>query len=965
MSELRKTGIDVLGDIPWGSHFCNFYETKQDLLDTLVPYFKAGLESKEFCLWVVSNSELITVEEARDALKQAVPDLDGHLSDGDIEIVNRLDWYLEENVFNLERMTREWDAKLKRALVLGYDGMRVSGDTFWLEGKDWKDFYDYENQLNDFITELPMTVLCTYPLAKSEAFDILDVVHAHQFAIARRQGEWEVIETTELIQAKAEIKKLNEELERRVAERTQELTLANEKLKYEIAEPRKAEVLIIKEKELSNEIIDSIPGVSVLLDEDLKFIRWNKHFEVISGYNAEEIPLLHALNDFYDEEDKKKKVEILQQIYTKGMSTYELGVRMKDGRKVSFYFNSRLINYGGKRCIICTGVDITERKKFEEDLQRSESRYRTLIEQASDAIIITDECGHLIEVNKSFCKMVGYAEKELIGIDITTLIDPEHLKTDPLRFDLLLEGKSLFGERLMKKRDGTVFPIEVHAKMLSDKRILAIVRDITDRRQAEDALRRSEDRIRLIIDTIPTMAWSLQPDGTVDFVNQRWLDYTGEGEIERRTRIIHPEDLSRVMEKWLVNKTAGKAFDNEIRLRRADGEYHWFLVRTAPLRDEQGNLVKWYGVSIDIEDSKRAEDELHLAYQRLSFQVENTPLAIIEFDKDLFIKRWSKRAEEIFGWKESEALGKNVYDPHFPIIYKEDIPAVNKINEQLMKGMVNRNLSLNRNNTRDGNVIYSEWYNSVLRDEHGNMITILSLVHDVTERKKAEEELQQMNEELHSLSSHLQNVREEERIQIARNIHDDLGQQLTGLKMDVNWLNKKLGVKDEIVKQKMISMLELIDETLKSVRRISSDLRPSILDDFGLIAALEWHSEEVAKRSEIKVNFSTDIPEPDIPVTLATGIFRIYQELLTNALRHANAHVITSSLRLKDNHLMLTVKDDGQGMDPEITGTKTLGLIGIKERTFALGGKYDLKSERGKGTGVQVSIPYENNLNKP
>jgi signal transduction histidine kinase len=248
---------------------------------------------------------------------------------------------------------------------------------------------------------------------------------------------------------------------------------------------------------------------------------------------------------------------------------------------------------------------------------------------------------------------------------------------------------------------------------------------------------------------------------------------------------------------------------------------------------------------------------------------------------------------------------------------------VNKINEQLMKGMVNRNLSLNRNNTRDGNVIYSEWYNSVLRDEHGNMITILSLVHDVTERKKAEEELQQMNEELHSLSSHLQNVREEERIQIARNIHDDLGQQLTGLKMDVNWLNKKLGVKDEIVKQKMISMLELIDETLKSVRRISSDLRPSILDDFGLIAALEWHSEEVAKRSEIKVNFSTDIPEPDIPVTLATGIFRIYQELLTNALRHANAHVITSSLRLKDNHLMLTVKDDGQGMDPEITGTNT------------------------------------------
>jgi PAS domain S-box-containing protein len=124
------------------------------------------------------------------------------------------------------------------------------------------------------------------------------------------------------------------------------------------------------------------------------------------------------------------------------------------------------------------------------------------------------------------------------------------------------------------------------------------------------------------------------------------------------------------------------------------------------------------------------------------YQVENTPLAVIELDKDLFIKRWSKRTEEIFGWKTSEALGKNVYDPDFPIIYTEDMPAVDKINEELTKGIVNRNLSLNRNYTKDGNIIYCEWYNSVLRDEQGNVITILSLVHDVTERKKAEEQLE-------------------------------------------------------------------------------------------------------------------------------------------------------------------------------------------------------------------------------
>src|SRR6478672_9946847 len=193
MSKIRESGIDVLGEISWGTHFCCFYETKQDLLDMLVPYFKTGLENNEYCLWVVSNSELMTVEEAKAALKQAVPDLDRHLADEHIEILNGHDWYLKENVFNLERVTSAWDARLKRALDRAYDGLRVSGDTFWLAEKDWKDFYAYENQLNDSITGRPMTVLCTYPLAKSGTAEVLDVVQTHQFAIARRQGEWKVI----------------------------------------------------------------------------------------------------------------------------------------------------------------------------------------------------------------------------------------------------------------------------------------------------------------------------------------------------------------------------------------------------------------------------------------------------------------------------------------------------------------------------------------------------------------------------------------------------------------------------------------------------------------------------------------------------------------------------------------------------------------------------------------------------
>jgi signal transduction histidine kinase len=214
---LRKTGISVVGDVPWGSHFCHFYETKQDLLDTLVPYFKAGLESKEFCLWVVTDP--LAEEEARRALRKAVPDLDEHLLNKDIEIFDDREWYLTENVFSLERVTRAWYQKLEQALARGYGGLRVSGDTFWLRENDRKDFCDYEKQLNDSITDQRMTLLCTYPMAKSGAAEILDVVKAHQFAIARRRGEWEVIQSPEPIQAKAEIRRLNEELQR-VPDRT-------------------------------------------------------------------------------------------------------------------------------------------------------------------------------------------------------------------------------------------------------------------------------------------------------------------------------------------------------------------------------------------------------------------------------------------------------------------------------------------------------------------------------------------------------------------------------------------------------------------------------------------------------------------------------------------------------------------------------------------------------------------------
>ena len=195
-SELRKTGISVIGDVRWGTHFCYFYETKQDLLDTLVPYFKAGLENKEFCLWVVSPP--LTVEEAKRALGQAVPDLDRHLAEGGLEIHGHDEWYLHNGRCDPQRVLQAWREKLNQALAKGYAGLRASGDGGWIQNDDWMVFREYEKELDALIADQRRIILCTYPLTTSPGDQVFDVARIHQVAVARRHGSWEMVETPEI-----------------------------------------------------------------------------------------------------------------------------------------------------------------------------------------------------------------------------------------------------------------------------------------------------------------------------------------------------------------------------------------------------------------------------------------------------------------------------------------------------------------------------------------------------------------------------------------------------------------------------------------------------------------------------------------------------------------------------------------------------------------------------------------------
>jgi len=195
----RKTGIDAVGAVPWGTHLCCFYDTKQDLIDILVPYFKAGLENNESCIWVTSKTP--DVKEAEKAMRKAVPDFAQYLERGQIEIIPHTDWYLKDGVFNQQRVLSAWIDKLNRALATGYDGMRVTGNTSWLEKRDWEKFTDYEEEVNNVIGKYRMLAICTYSLGSCGASEILDVASKHQSALIKQAGDWVLTRSSERKQA--------------------------------------------------------------------------------------------------------------------------------------------------------------------------------------------------------------------------------------------------------------------------------------------------------------------------------------------------------------------------------------------------------------------------------------------------------------------------------------------------------------------------------------------------------------------------------------------------------------------------------------------------------------------------------------------------------------------------------------------------------------------------------------------
>jgi PAS domain S-box-containing protein len=497
-------------------------------------------------------------------------------------------------------------------------------------------------------------------------------------------------------------------------------------------------------------------------------------------------------------------------------------------------------------------------------------------------------------------------------------------------------------------------------------------RDIANRTVRQD-LQASEERFRMLVSSIKDYAIvMLDPTGTVISWNDGAETITGyhAGEIIGKNNSVfygRPEIEKGIPALVLHVAAENGQYHREGIHRRKDGTLYWSEVTFTAIRSDKRQLQGYAVIVRDITERKRAQEKI--AYQaRL---MEDSSDAIFAVDFGYRIVSFNKAAEALYGYSEAEVTGRHIND-----VLRNPMgePQKESIRKELLelgywKGVVIYH-------TRNRGPLDIAISISRTHDERGQVDGYIMVCRDMTERLKAEAKLRQFNEELGSLveektnelqlsnielrdlTARLQRVREEERGTIAREIHDELGQQLTGLKMDLHWVVKRLdGAASDQAGKKLRGTMSLLDETIQTVRRIATDLRPSILDDLGLIAAIEWQSQEFQKRAGIRTVFQSTIPEMDFPPDLAIGMFRICQESLTNVARHAAASRVAITLDPVEGGVRMTVSDDGKGLDPQKLARKTLGLIGMKERALMMGGRLEIGNGEMKGFRLAVTVP--------
>lgn len=721
---------------------------------------------------------------------------------------------------------------------------------------------------------------------------------------------------------------------------------------------RLEEELVQSEEKFAKAFNTSPDAIFIAGMRNERLIDANESFARLTGYKLQELvgKSMSELGIWPSRHVYERFISMMQE---KGRAiNLELNFRSRPGEERIGLLSGELINLRGESHILSTIHDITERKEAEVMLRESEERYRALVEQAADGIFIADNQGNINETNTSALKMSGYTREELFRMNIIDLIHPDDLAANPFQFDDLRTGKVVINVRRMVCKDGSIKPIETTAKFLTDGRLQGVVRDFTERLRAEEEISNWKNRYDLVLAASGQLVYDYDvSSGAILWGGdlQRVVGFSAEGMtggIAQWKEMIHPEDKDDILRELDIAKMKLAGFDKEYRFRHRDGSYRWMHDRGFFLPDESGKACRMIGMMNDVSGRKVTERMNTLLAQTLKSVKDS--ISVTELDNTIIFVNDAFLAT--YGYTENELVGKNITLVRAPQVSPQ-------IGERLFREtqidgwhgeLVNRR--------KNGSEFPIQLRTSLVRDGSGKPIATVGVARDITERKLAEEEIFSSRERLRELAAHLQTIREEEDTRIAREIHDELGQTLTGLKIDLKWLGKRISKKQQAAHDKLISMSNLIDTAIQTVRKVSTELRPGVLE-LGLTAAVDWQTREFQGRTGIQSTVSVDVQEDQLDEQQSTNIFRIFQEILTNIIRHAHATKVSILLRMENSSFILEVGDNGIGInEEEIRHTKSLGILGMRERALLLGGNLNIRGVAGKGTTVTVKIPLHQSV---
>lgn len=619
--------------------------------------------------------------------------------------------------------------------------------------------------------------------------------------------------------------------------------------------------------------------------------------------------------------------------------------------------------------LVAHGVDVTDQVESRRRVEESERRLRQILGTTADGILLMDRDGEIRYANAAALRLVGFDRDDLVGMDCEdSRWEVRTLGGEPIPAEeravprALATGETVQSVPYVLGGEGDVVVSVNAAPMRNDDGevvgAVASLRDVTDRERVQAELDKTTRLLDSVVESVPDAIYAKDRAGRYLMINSGGAGLFGMtvdqviGETD--DRLFTEEDAARIRDDDLRVMESGESVHFREQARSHDGESRYFDVTKSPLHGAEGEVVGVVGISRDITDRVRARRALERSEEKYEKLFQTTPMGIALSTLDGGeLLEVNEGFEALLGHTREKLIGSTALELGIWVEEKDRDRLVRAIRtEGRARGL---DVKLRR---RNGEVIEAEMFGEAIEIEGRRCI--LTVTRDVTEQREHQRELSRSKEKIEQYAAHITSSREQERKQLARDIHDELGQLLTAVRMKVGRLAKVSDAEGWVDPGEFEEIGELLERGVKEVRDLSTSLRPSTLDQFGLLDAIRWQAERAADSFDFDISVDSDVRDVSLPGDREIHVFRVVQEALTNVGRHADAEHGRVEIRESDGSLLVRVLDDGRGVEfKELASSDSHGVLGMEERAHVLGGELSLSNRPEGGAEVRLEIPYQ------